>query len=214
MNISVIDNPYARILITDVRDNEAAKELLRQRLYELGRITSETIVGEGLMSPKEVITPMGQTYLGYSLPRTTTVIISTRDDYEFFAEGIRCVLPSSYKGYMDFSGDRGPEALRSKRRAIEFPIIKAGERVDTLIIAKSVLATGCTAISLTQSAIAKYHPRNIIVASVFYTQQGIDELLFDIPNIDHIYVHGKPDVLNDDGMLLPGLGNLDARMAE
>lgn len=214
MNFRVIDNPYAQFLITDVRDNETAQELLRQRLYELGRITSETIAGEGLVSPKEVITPMGQAYIGYSLARTTTVIISTRDDYEFFAEGIRCVLSSSYKGYMDFRGDRGPEALQGKRRAIEFPTIKAGEQVDTLIIAKSVLATGCTAISLTQSAIAKYHPRNIIVASVFYTQQGIDELLFQIPNIDSIYVHGKPDVLNDDGMLLPGLGDLDARLAD
>jgi len=214
MNVNIIENPYAQILITDVRDNETTSELLRKRLFDLGRITSETIVGEGLMSPKKVITPMGQSFQGYSVPKTTTVIISTRDDYEFFAEGIRYALPSTYKGYMDFGGDRGLEALRSKRRAIEFPTITAGERVDTVIIAKSVLATGCTAVSLTQSAIAKYHPKTVFVAAVFYTQKGIDELLHDIPNIDKIYVHGEPDLLNDDGMLIPGLGNLDARMAD
>jgi len=49
---------------------------------------------------------------------------------------------------MDFGGLRGPEALTSQIRAIDLPEIKRGQFVETLIIAKSVLATGCTAIHL------------------------------------------------------------------
>jgi uracil phosphoribosyltransferase len=214
MTVSIIDNPYAKVLLTDVRDIETHKEDLCSRLYELGRLTSEAIIGENLVSSKEVTTPMGQTFNGFALPRTTTVVISTRDDYEYFAEGVRSGFPNSHKGYMDFRGERGQEALQSKRRAIEFPALKPGELVDTLIIAKSVLATGCTAVTLTRSAVAKYQPRKIIVASVFYSRQGIEELLLDIPNVDKIYTHGSPDMLNDEGMLVPGVGNLDFRMAE
>lgn len=213
MSIFIINSPYASALITEVRDVESPKEILRQRLYDLGRVTAETLIGDGLISEKQISTPMGVSYKGFSLPRSTTVIISTRDDYAFFANGVSSCFSNHYRGYMDFGGARGPEALKSKRRAIEFPSIKTGDFVENLIIAKSVLATGCTAISLTQSAIAKYHPRRIIVVAVFYSQQGIQELITEIPNINKIYAYGDPDILNEDGMLMPGVGNLDARLS-
>lgn len=214
MPLSIIDNSYANVLITDIRSNETPRDILCNRLYELGRLTSEALIGDNLVSLKNVTTPMGHQFAGLSLPRTTTVVISTRDDYEHFAEGVRSKLPNSYKGFMDFRGDRGLEALQNKRRAIEFPSLRQGEIVDTLVVAKSVLATGCTAVTLTRSAIIKYQPRKVIIASVFYSQQGIEELLLDIPNIDKIYTHGQPDTLNTNGMLIPGVGNLDYRTAE
>ena len=214
MNVSVIDNTYAKILLTDVRDNKTEKEELRNRLLELGRVTAQEIIADNLVTTREVTTPMGQQYSGFEIPRTTTVIISTRDDYEYFAEGISSAFSYSHKGFMDFNGERGQQALQGKRRAIEYPNLKKGEVVDTLVIAKSVLATGCTAISLTKTAVVKYHPKKIIIASLFYSEQGIQELLYDIPNLDKIYIHGSPDTLNNDGMLVPGVGDLDARLAD
>lgn len=214
MSVVIINNPYASALMTDVRDGETSADVLRQRLYELGRTTAEFIIGDGLISPRQIATPMGSTFSGFSLPKTTTLVISTRDDYAYFANGIAKTFENVYRGYMDFQGERGPEALQSKRRAIEFPILKPGEFLDTLIIAKAVIATGCTAISLTQSAIAKYHPRKVIVAAVFYSQRGIEELFAEIPNLERIYVHGAPDIINVDGMLIPGVGNLDIRLLE
>ncbi len=111
---------------------------------------------------------------------------------------------------MDFNGQRGVQALNTQIRHMELPDTK-GQSVHTLIVAKAVLATGCTAIHLAKKAMSKYMPRNVIIASAFYSQNAIAELNHELPNSD-IIVIGEPDVLDDEGMLIPGIGNLDHRL--
>ena len=82
---------------------------------------------------------------------------------------------------------------------------------DSVIIAKSVLATGCTAISLTRKAVEMYNPRNVIIASIFYSDIGIAEMLNEISTAQ-IFTFGKADSLDENGMLIPGVGNLDQRL--
>lgn len=139
------------------------------------------------------------------------IIISTRDDYDNFAQGISGTMEDSLRGYMDFGGLRGKEALSSPVRAMELPKVKHHEIVDTVIVAKSVLATGCTVVNLLRKAIEMYDPKNIIVASIFYSNEGIRDLKIEVRDCK-IYVCGKPDALNKDGMLIPGVGNLDERL--
>lgn len=106
---------------------------------------------------------------------------------------------------------RGKEALSSPVRAMELPKVKDYEMVDMVIVAKSVLATGCTAIHLLKKSIEKYNPKDVVVASIFYSNQGIKDLKMEVRNCK-IYVCGEPDSLNKDGMLVPGVGNLDERL--
>ena len=47
---------------------------------------------------------------------------------------------------LEFDGKRGIEALKSTIRTASLPATKPGQNVKYLIIAKSVLATGCTAV--------------------------------------------------------------------
>lgn len=140
-------------------------------------------------------------------------MISTRDDYYNFGKGIAQNFENPLRGYMDFGGLRGLEALSGPYLAIELPNVSSGRNVDNLIIAKSVLASGCTAIALAQKAIEKYRPKNIIIASIFYSEVGIREVLRDIYPTPSIIVVGEPDELNADGFLSPGVGNLDERMS-
>lgn len=49
---------------------------------------------------------------------------------------------------------------------------------------KAVLATGCTAMHLTKSAIKKCMPRNVVIFSIFYTEEAIAELRRELPNVD------------------------------
>lgn len=64
---------------------------------------------------------------------------------------------------------------------------------------------------MTKKAIELYNPQNIVIATVFYTKRGIEEIKKEISTAQ-IYAYGIPDELNDDGMLIPGCGNLDARI--
>lgn len=78
-------------------------------------------------------------------------------------------------------------------------------------VAKAVIATGCTAITLVQKAYKKYMPKGIIIVSAFYCKRGLDEVSFELPNVD-IYVGNEKDDIDDSGMLIPGVGNLDLRL--
>ena len=54
-------------------------------------------------------------------------------------------------------------------------------------------------------------PRNLIIVSYFFSQNGVNELNTALPNAD-IYVSEKDDNIDASGMLNPGVGNLDLRI--
>ncbi len=206
-----VTGPFINILQTKIRDRETPTEELRRTLYKLGEYIATEIIGHEFIGKKSIITPLNQEYQGYIMIQSKKIVISTRDDYDYFAAGIADNLPNCLRGYMDFDGLRGEEALSSPIRSIELPDINKGQHVDTIIIDKSILATGCTAISLLRKSIEKYMPSKIIVASAFYSNHGIADLKTEVPNCK-IYVCGDADSLNEDMMLIPGVGNLDNRM--
>lgn len=212
MNLKIIEDKYSLALQTKIRAKNTDKEDLRDALNKLGKKIGIDIVADNMLEETEVSTPMDHIFKGYSFGNSINLVYSTKDDYDFFAKGISSEIPNSMQGYFDFQGVRGPDALIQPVRAASHPNIKPGTIVDTVIIAKAVLATGCTAISLAKNIMSKFQPKNLIIASSFYSQTGIRELFVEIPNIKFIYTVGKEDKLNKDGMLIPGVGNLDNRL--
>ncbi|GEN82252.1 hypothetical protein SLU01_05640 [Sporosarcina luteola] len=212
MNLKILEDKYTLALQTKIRSVNTDTENLRGALVKLGQKIGMHIVSDNMLEETEVSTPMDQIFKGYSFCNSVNLIYSTKDDYEFFAKGLSLVIPNSKQGYFDFQGVRGPDALTQPVRASSHPTIKPGTIIDTVVIAKAVLATGCTAISLTKNIMSKFQPKNIIIASSFYSQTGISELFAEIPNVKFIYTVGKADTLNEDGMLIPGVGDLDTRL--
>lgn len=212
MNIKLIDDPYSLTLATEIRSEKTEQEKLKEMLLKLGNKIGTHIVSDYMISKSEVTTPMEQEFKGFVFSNTFNLVYSTKDDYRFFAKGISDYLPSSKQGYFDFQGARGLNALTQPIRAVSHPTINTGFNIDTIIIAKAVLATGCTAISLAKNIINKYHPNTLIIATAFYSQSGLQELYSEIPTIKSIYAVGTPDLLNENGMLIPGVGNLDSRL--
>lgn len=210
MNIQDIEDKYSGILRTQVRNKKSESEELRDSVFELGRIIGQKITGN-LAIPEQVITPMEKSFNGVIFPNKTSVIISTEDDFEFLAKGVASIIKNSVRGFMNFGSTRGQAALNAPVRSASLPDLKFASYIDNLIIVKSVLATGCTAISLTNKAIEKYKPKNLIIATIFYSIIGIQELSSEFPHAT-IYLFGDPDELDSNGMLQPGVGNIDARL--
>ncbi|MEC2077634.1 uracil phosphoribosyltransferase [Metabacillus fastidiosus] len=212
MTLKIIEDKYSLALQTKIRSRNTDKEDLRGALIKLGQKIGVDIVSDNMLKETEVSTPMNQIFQGYSFCNSVNLVYSTKDDYEFFAKGISLAISNPMQGYFDFQGVRGLDALTQPVRAASHPPIKPGTIVDTVVIAKAVLATGCTAISLAKNIMSKFQPKNLIIASAFYSQIGIRELFAEIPNIKFIYTVGTADTLNEDGMLIPGVGNLDSRL--
>lgn len=207
-----IKNKYIPVLETKIRDTNTTGEELKKSLIELGTIVGQEICADNILSGVIVNTPMEATYSGVKVDESKEyVVISTKDEYEYFANGIARQLNGCNRGYMEFSGNRKEDEFCAPIRSIDLPEIKTGKPVEYIIIAKSVLATGCTAISLAKKAIEKYMPNGIIIASAFYNERGVLELKKELPHAK-IYVCTDPDEINADGMLLPGIGNLELRL--
>lgn len=203
-----------KLLETVIRNKETSVEDLRQSLLDLGRIMGDEILGQCSLSSKRIFTPLLSIFSGVqSKPDDgITVVISTKDDYAYFANGIAEGCSSVYHGFIDFDGARGEAVYSSPYRSINLPEIKPTLSVKRVIVAKSVIASGCTAITLAKTAVSKYYPEELIIVAPFYSQQGIEELQAELRNAQ-IYVAFGPDELNSDGMLIPGVGNIDARLA-
>lgn len=212
-NMRVISDHYSEALINEIRDQGTESSVLADRLCLLGQRAGQVISGELFTEKRSIITPMGHSHTGLHLSDEQIVVISTKDDYEYFAKGISGVMKNTLRGYMDFDGARGIQALTQPIRSIKLPDVEDKQSVSSVLIAKAILATGCTAISLMKKAIELYNPRHIIIASVFYTERGVYDVLNEAANTK-IYVFGNPDDLNEDGMLIPGVGDLDTRLKQ
>ena len=208
--MEIITDAYAEALRNQIRDKNAGSSILKENLTRLGEIVGAQIAKKYFITQKTITTPMGDTFTGPQLCFDRVVIISTKDDYLFFASGIAKIFKNVSTGFIDFGGARGFEALSSPLRSITLPDVS---NVDTIIIAKSVLATGCTAITLARKAMEKYWPKRMFIASVFYSVQGPNDIQNEC-RIDDIFVLGKPEELREDGMLVPGFGDLDKRLSD
>lgn len=206
-----IDENYYNAIITEIRDKNTKSDCLKKLLFILGQKVGQEIIGDFFTTDCSVVTPLDYPFSGLRIFDSNRVIVSTKDDYEYFAKGLSMTMDGVLRGYMDFNGVRGREALTQPVRSIEFPELARGQVVDCLIIAKAVLATGCTAISLAKKAIEYYNPQRIIIATVFYSLEGINAILRDISTAQ-IYVFGEPDKINEKGMAYPGFGDIDQRL--
>ena len=198
----------AETLRNEIRDEDAPIDLIKENLTKLGSIMAQHLIEKYYITEKTITTPMGNTITCPVRSSKRIVVISTKDDYQYFGLGIADAFPNSKRFYMDFAGKRGIEALSCPIRGMNLEDVSD---VDAVIVAKSVLATGCTAITLTKRAIEKYDPRIVIIASVYYSEQGACEVQEKCKNA-MIYSFGLAEELREDGMLIPGFGDLDKRL--
>ncbi len=173
----------------------------------------EELIGQERMVTKKISTPLTKIFHGKQLVKDNgiSIIISTRDDYDYFAKGISKGCDIIYRGYIDFLGHRGESVYSSPIRSIEFPEIKVAGEIKRIIIAKSVIASGCTAITLAKSAMSRFEAEELIIVAPFYCKKGVEELQAELRRAK-MYVAFGPDEIDTDGMLIPGVGNIDQRL--
>ncbi|EHR79818.1 hypothetical protein OCC_02084 [Thermococcus litoralis DSM 5473] len=193
-----------------IRDRTLNGEPLQKLLRVLGVLAGAKILSQLFAEDITLITPLSATYTGKTYRSDlTAVIITNKDDYEALGEGLSEVFPISYRGYLDLERIYGKSGFTSKVRGAILPDVPT--EVDILIIAKSVLASGCSLIALTKNALAKYNPRITVIIAIFYSKEGLNELIRELPNT-YLFVIGDADKLREDGMLVPGVGMIDERL--
>lgn len=209
--VRIKEGKYLQSLITQVRSEKTEAKELQKVLENIGNIFGSEIIGEEFTEISAVNTPMNEKFQGLKINYKNVMIVGTKDDFSFFLRGIAKLFPNAILGHMDFHGQRGLDTYTAGNRSLVIPEVGKGAFFDALIIAKSVLATGCTAVSLAKEAMSEIMPAKLIIASCFYSSRGVQEIHAELPQAK-LYLLGNPDILDDNGMLVPGVGNIDARL--
>lgn len=207
--VKKINDLYILSQISILRSSQSSPEELRMSLKEIGCEFGKKIIEEFYLQEKEITTPMNCEVRALVADIPLSIVITTKEDANHLGKGLSEILKNSMQGYMDFEGRRGPETLTNPIREIVLPDVN-NERVGTLIIGKTMLATGCTAISLTKTALSKYLPDKLVIASIFYSIRGLKDLQREFPNA-FIFLINDPDDLNEEGLLVPGVGLINER---
>lgn len=209
MELECIDDEYAAACRGSVRNVRSGVGEVNSALYGAGVAVGQRIAARFCAVKSEIVTPMGRIVSTPEFRREENVVVTTSADAEGFGAGLRACMPCCVAGSMSFSG-RGSDVLRGPVRSLELPV-RVGA-VNVLVVAKSVLATGCTAIGLTRSAMAEVRAKHLVIAAVFYSVRAVEELFREFPHAI-VYVIGDADEVGADGMLRPGVGDLDERQA-
>lgn len=203
------EGPVIEAYKNRIRDFGTLPEHLPNAIERLGRQVANQILEQLLMASTSITTPMGTTFEGVLPIAQNTLVVTTKEDYPFLGMSIAHELDTQHIGYIHMEGSRGLQALVAPIREMRFP--QNIGPLDLVVVAKSVIATGCTASTLVRRAAEQLQPAKVVVAALFYSERGLSELGDALPNIQ-IIVLGEPDRLTSDGLLEPGLGILEDRL--
>lgn len=210
-NIYRVSSTFVDSQASIVKDKRSSAQQIRRSIKNMAHEIGKRIVEIYFIKKEEIQTPINNVINVFLPQNLLTLVITTKIDYDFLGKGIAEVMDNCMSGYLNFGDMHGLQALNAPIREMELPEIK-NESVEMIIIAKTVLATGCTAISLAKSACKEYFPRRLVIASTFYSSRGLRELSREFPNADIFIIGEADDDVDESGILVANIGHLDNRL--
>lgn len=209
----VITHALARDTLSRLRSVETEQVGFRKGLVKLGRICGYEII-DGSMETEyvEIETPLETTMGERVKGLDDVVIVNVLRAATPFVEGLLKAFPRAKQGVI--SAGRDEEAGMAEG---EFPIsidyVKLPEirEQDTVIVADPMLATGSTMCAVLERVLENAaEPEHLFVLSAVSAPDGLIRVGEAFPEAELLTV-SIDDRLNDDGFIVPGLGDAGDR---
>ncbi|WP_132059248.1 uracil phosphoribosyltransferase [Halorussus amylolyticus] len=210
----LITHALAQDTLSKIRDVETEQVGFRKGLVKLGRISGYEII-DGAMETEyvELETPLTTTTGERVKGLDDVVIINVLRAATPFVEGLLKAFPRAKQGVI--SAGRNEEAGMNDEG--EFPItidyVKLPEITedDTVIVADPMLATGSTMCAVMDRITDEQSdPEHLFVLSAVSAPDGLLRVGEEFPEADLLTV-SIDDHLDDDGFIVPGLGDAGDR---
>ena len=210
---SLITHALARDTLSRLRSVETEQVAFRKGLVKLGRICGYEII-DGAMETEyvSITTPLAETTGERVKGLDDVVIVNVLRAATPFVEGLLKAFPRAKQGVI--SAGRDEEAGMSDG---EFPIsidyTKLPEITadDTVIVADPMLATGSTMCTVLEHVLDGVpDPEHLFVLSAVSAPPGLLRVGEAYPEADLLTV-SIDDRLDDDGFIVPGLGDAGDR---
>lgn len=204
--LTVIHHPLIDVKLDIMRDEHTKAKEFREALEEIASLmTFEVFKDVPTYESDEIIT----TPTGVNLPKTKLekkiVLAPILRAGIGMVDGVRNMIPTARVGHIGIYRDE--KTLEPHEYYFKLPEVK-----DPLVcVIDPMLATGGSACDAIRAIKKRNYSNNIRLMCLVGVQQGIDAVEKEFPDV-HIYLAAKDEKLNENGYILPGLGDAGDRI--
>ena len=203
-NIFIFDHPLIRHKVAILRDERTGMKEFRELIEEITTLMTYESMRDVETVPVKVRTPLEET-TQYMVPEKSVVIVPILRAGLGMVNGIHTLFPTAKVGHIGMYRDE--ETLEPHEYYCKLP---DGIADKTVFLVDPMLATGgsaCDAINALKARGCK----KIKLMSIIGAPEGVEKVAKEHPDVP-IYVSTLDRCLNENGYILPGLGDAGDRL--
>jgi len=201
--IYVMDHPLIKHKVSMLRDKNTTVKDFRDLAYEIALLMGYEATKDLVLTPKEVETPLAKT-TGYYVEKQVAVVPILRAGLGM-VDAMMSLIPAAKTGHIGLYRDH--ETLQPVEYYCKLPTDIEKRQV---LVVDPMLATGGSAAAAIEF-IKKRGANKIKFMCLIAAPEGIEALKTAHPDVD-IYVAALDEKLNENGYIVPGLGDAGDRL--
>ena len=203
-NVTVLDHPLIQHKVAMLRDKSTTTKDFRELVTEIAMLMGYEATRDLPLEETEIETPITKARVNVLAGRKVGIVPILRAGIGM-VDGILSLMPFAKVGHIGLF--RNEETLEPVEYYCKFP--SDGEERD-IIILDPMLATGGSA-SAAISLVKKRNVKSIKLMCVIAAPEGIERITKDHPDV-HIFCAAMDKHLNENGYIVPGLGDAGDRL--
>ena len=200
----VLDHPLIQHKLTLIRDKHCSTKEFREIVNEISTLMSYEVSRDMPLMDVEIETPIGKSIQKQISGKKVAIVPILRAGLGM-VDGMAELLPVARIGHIGMYRDE--ETLKPTEYFVKLPSDISERQV---FVVDPMLATGGSAI-MAVDALKKRGAKDIRFCSLVAAPEGVKALQEAHPDID-IYTAALDEKLNEDGYIVPGLGDAGDRL--
>jgi uracil phosphoribosyltransferase len=203
-NLTVIGHPLVRHKLAVLRDKETSKKKFKELVDEIAMLMAYEVTKDLPLTPVEIDTPLERTTEMKLSGKKLTVVPILRAGLGM-VEGVIRLIPSARVGHIGLFRDH--DTLQPVDYYFKIP---PEPEARDFILLDPMLATGGSASAAT-SSLKRSGATRVRFVCLVAAPEGVQRMLNDHPDV-HVYAASLDRELNEQGYILPGLGDAGDRL--
>ena len=203
MSVTILNHSLIKHKLTNIRKTDTKTKNFYQNVNEIAGLMAYEITRDFPLKEVEIETPICKT-IQYELARDVVIVPILRAGLGM-VDGIRSMVPTAKVGFIGLYRDE--ETLEPHEYYAKFPD-NISDSITLLV--DPMLATGGSA-SAAISLLKKRGCKDIRYVGLVAAPEGVKRLQQDHPDVP-IYLAALDEKLNENGYIVPGLGDCGDRL--